>query len=638
MAKQAMNKIGTFNLINKFLGYTARIDSTMVPPGTLVSPSQNVLMNTSGRVASVKGYTLDGASSSVRDSGILSNVDFSNFKGDVRNMRAGFLTSAGNDGKLQYRYVDSSGTINWIDLQTGLSNVRISYAPEYWDNSALVKLLLWVNGSNNIYAWNGAVTELASATSNTVTKSGTKTWAEEGFSATGSISIGGVTATYTGGTTTTTLTGVSVDFSASAAGSIIHQQYVTTALSSMTSILPTFGPTIIGCGRTNQVYLGSSNSNSLYISKVNNYKDYSFSTPTRLVGEGNLIPLDYPPTAFMPLEVHNKTHAYDMYISEGESTWSVLRSVLSSDLASESIERIRLKVAPLAGSQSNRLTTKMKNQIMFVDYSNTAQYLGYTSFQYVPVIQDFSWPIIDDMKSYDFTDGSAFWYRNYAFIAVPKEGLIRIYNMTDQTQESYSSWNPVENVERQPWFWEAPIHYPISGFYTVDGEIYGHSYTTSESYKLFDGGTFNGQNITANATFGFTDLGDRTQSKRSSKLWAEGYIKQNTLLNANIIGDLDTFEAKNTVVYDGSDMTIVAYGGDGNSLGKNPLGSNPLGGSNYISNALFAWFRGIKTYNREPYYLEQISFTSSGPDQQWELLSFGTNATMTTEGNNNITQ
>jgi hypothetical protein len=45
----------------------------------------------------------------------------------------------------------------------------------------------------------------------------------------------------------------------------------------------------------------------------------------------------------------------------------------------------------------------------------------------------------------------------------------------------------MEDVTKQPWFWEAPVTYPISGFYVVNGELYGHSYTTSESYKLFTG-------------------------------------------------------------------------------------------------------------------------------------------------------
>lgn len=640
-AKSAEHKIGDYGLIDKFLGYNARGDKTTLPVGTLISPSQNVVINTSGRIAHVRGYALDGVGSTTPDSGILSNFDFINFKGDTRNLRAGFLTSAGNDGKLQYRYLTGS-TVNWVTLKSSLTNVRISYT-EYWDNTALVKLVTWVDGSNNVYQWNGSVTTFASATSTTVTKQGTNTWAQEGFSATGSIVIGGVTATYSGGTGTTTLTGVSVDFSASTVGSIIHQDVVTTSLSSITGILSTFGPTVIGCGRRNQVYYGASNSNVLYISKVNNYADVSFTSPVRVVGEGALIPLDSAPTKFIPLESRTDTNAYDMYISEGLGTWAVIRATLSADLTKETLEHIRMKVAPLQGALSERLATKMKNHIMFVGNDKVANFLGYISYQYVPETVDFSFPIIDDMSAYDFTDASIYYNQNYAYITIPKSGLIRIFNMTDQTKQSTGSVRAEEGVdpasEGQNWFWEAPVTYPISGFYfTPDKGLCGHSYTSSESYKLFTGGSFNGQNIVTNATLSCDDKGDRTQTKASDEVFVEGYIKQNTILPVTVSGDLDAFATSQTRNIDGSDTTIVAYGGGSHSLGTKPLGSAPLGGADTITSILPAWFHCVKTYPEVPFYLESLSFGTNGIDLDWQLIAMGTNARVTNEGNNSITE
>ncbi len=637
-SKAANHKAGSYQLVSDFKWYNAREDQTKQAPNVMVSPSQNVVLKTAGRVALVKGYTLDGAASSTADSGILSNTDFTNFKGDVRNMRAGFLTSAGSDGKLQYRFESSSNVVSWVNLKTALTNVRLSFA-EYWDNSALVKLLLWVDGTNNVFAWNGAVTTFASATATTLTKQGTNTWAQEGFSSSGTLVLGGVVASYTSGATTTTLLGVSYNYSGTTVGSPIHQEVVTTPLSSMTSISTTFGPTVIGCGRRNQVYLGASNSNLLYISKVNDYTNYAFTSPTRVVGEGALIPLDSPPTGFLAQESQSSTDAYDLYISEGVSTWAVIRATLSSDLTKETLEHIRLKLSEKQGAQSGRLMGKMKNHIMFVGYDNTACFLGYLSYKFVPTIVDFSWPIIDDMNSYDFTDASIFYYRNYVYIAIPQHGLVRIYNMTDQTAEQFSGAKALEDVTQQPWGWEAPVGYPISGFYVVNGEIYGHSFTTSESYKLFDGGSFNGQQITANATFAYDDKGDRTQSKGCNEIWVEGYIKQNTELSATVAGDLDAFMNSQTVVIDGNDATTVAFGGGGNSLGDSPLGVQTLGGSTTVTSGdvLPAWFHVAKTFPQVPFYLQQLSFTTQGVDLQWELICFGTNSLLTVEGNNSIT-
>lgn len=767
-SKEARNKEGSYALIQKFPGYHAREDKTMLDPSYMVSPSQNVVIKTSGRISLVKGYTLDGSGSTIADSGILSSYDFTNFKGDVRNMRAGFLTSAANDGKLQYRYVASGlTTVNWVDLMTSLTNVRLAFT-SYWDNSALVRLMLWVDGSNNVYAWNGAVTTVASATANkainitgssasltaysaptgtasviqgsngavgtsllayvglttqptngqtlilninatpisiqfvsvigaaagnvligvdlsttmtnllgllnapgttnanqvalsganqtiiaystyasvlnTLTKQdSTKTWAQEGFAQTGgsrAVTVGGVSYTYSGGEYSTTLVGVSADLSATVAGAIVHQTPVTTALSAMSAILSTFGPTVIGCGRRNQVYLGSNLSSQIYISKVNSYTDYTFTSPTRVVGEGALIPLDAPPTVFIPMEVRTDTSAYDMYISQGTDNWSIIRATLSSDLTKETLENIRMKVAPLQGAKSARLATKMKNHIMFVGNDNVADFLGYLSYEYVPELVDFSYPIIDDMVGYDFTDASIFYHRNYVYIAVPKSGLIRVYNMTNQQKEDTSSIRGIEDVDvaNQPWFWEAPITYPVSGFYVVSGELYGHSYVSSESYKLFTTGQFNGQQIEANATFSYDAKGDRTQTKLGSELWVDGYLAQNTILNGVVAGDLDSFRTEQNVTINGNDSTIVGYGSGAHALGKNTLGSSPLGGAQTLSGALPAYFHVAKEYPPLSFYLEQITFYTKGLDLAWELLSFGTNADFTAEGNNDITQ
>lgn len=636
LSKEANNKVGEYQLNQRFSGYQARQDQTTITPDILVSPSRNVLVGTSGRVGTVKGYTLDGQSSATIDSGILSNYDFDNFKGDRRNMRAGFLTTGGSDGKLQFRYVNGDDTITWKDLKTGMTTVRLCFC-DYWDNSALIKYVLWVDGSNNVFSWNGAVTTILSTTAVTVTKEGTNTWQQEGFTATGSININGTVFTYTGGYTTTTLTGL-VAVPVVTVGTETHQEPRTTTLASMTAILSTFGPSIIGCGRLNQVYLGSSSSNNLYISKVNDYTNYTVTSPTRVVGEGAIIPLDSPPNKFIAQEVRNEDNAYDMYVSVGKNSWSVIRATLSSDLTKETLENIRLKTSPLQASMSERLCTKMKNQIMFIGNDNVAMFLGYTSDQFVPVIVDFSYPIINDMNSYDFTDGSIFYHRNYVYVAVPQHGITRIYNMTNQTQQQtqYS----VESVDKQPWFWEAPIGYPLSGFYVVDGEIYGHSFTSSESYKIFNGGTFNGQDLDANATFAFDDKGDRSQSKGSNQIWVEGYIKQNTTITCTVTGDLDSFATSQTVTIDGSNSQYVALGSGAGALGKNPLGSQPLGGTDTLltpEDLLPAWFHVVKTYPQVPFWLEQVSFTSKGTDYQWELITWGTNSRFTPEGNNFIT-
>lgn len=659
ITKEAVNKVGEYTLQSKFPGYNARQDRTTLDPSFMVSPSQNVLVGTSGRIGSVKGFKVDGQSSMVINSGILSNYDFVNYKGDYRNLRAGFLSNAGNDGKLQFRYKDANSVVTWIDLLKNLTTVRFDFC-DYWDNTSLIKNVLFVDGLGTLYQWAGAVTTLASATTTTVTKQGTNTWAQEGFSPTGTISINGLTATYTGGSATTTLTGVSIDFTVEPAGSVVFQPPIAYTVSSFTGMGATFNPYIIGCGRTNQVYLGAADSNVLYISKVNDFTDYSFTTPTRIAGEGAEVVLDDVPRAFVPQEVtanDGGTTAYDMWISEGLNNWGIIRMTLNgtdpnTTAAYEVVQHIRLKVSQLQAAQSARLVSKMKNHIMYIANDNTANFIGYISYEYIPTIVDFGYPVIEDFNTYNFTDGQIFYFKNYAFVSVPKDGLIRMYNMTDQTKDSFSQYKAIEDVTQMPWFWECPITYPISGFYEVDGEIYGHGYTTSESYKLFTGNNFNGQDIESAAVFAYDSMGDRTQTKGSNEIWVDGYIQQNTEMQVNVKGDVDACSTTQVTTINGSDIATVCFPSGGyHSLGQVSLGSQPLGGIyqgqfstqgkqtiDRSVSELPAYFHAIKTYLQVPYYLEQIYFYTKGVDLAWEIISFGTNKKFTTEGNNAITE
>jgi hypothetical protein len=356
--------------------------------------------------------------------------------------------------------------------------------------------------------------------------------------------------------------------------------------------------------------------------------------------------------AFVPFEdrADASGETSDLYISQGLNTWGYLSMKLSPTFdssgvlqaTSETIKYIRLKQTPLQGALSSRLVAKMKNHIVFLGHDNVLNFFGWISFEQVPETIDFSYPIIDDMNSYDFTDASIFYHKNYIYVTVPKSGLVRIYNMTDQTkQTTMSTYHPYEDVDvaSQPWFWEAPITYPVSGFYvTADKGLCMHSYTTSESYQAFTGGSLNGQQIDCAAVFSYDDKGDRTQSKMSDEIFVEGYMKQNTLLNVTVTGDLDAEANPQTVTIDGSDNSIVAYGSGAHSLGTTPLGSEPLGGANTNTSTRPSLFHVSKTLAQDSYYLESVSFATKGIDLAWELITFGTRSKFTNEGNNDITQ
>lgn len=601
-----------YDVVSQFkIGYRNREDITNLPPGVLIIGSQNVLTNVSERVQIRQGYSLDGAVSSVIGP-VLASFDWLTKINGERHLRAGSLTTAGNDGKLQYRYEASDGTVTWRDLTTNLTTVAYNFTT-FWDTTESLRVALFVNGTSNVYEWNGAITTLASATANTITKNGTDTWNDTGFYTTANkkVVINGTEYTYTAGEGTTTLTGVTPDPSAEAVDSIIHQQVVTTANGSMTDIPSTFKNGLI---RTlnNQVFIGSLTSSALYISKVNDYTDFSQSTP-RQSGEGAVLILDANMVGMEPQESY-------MYVTCGQDLWYNVNFELQTSTVGVTYEQVNalpLKTGRQQAAFSQAFLSHMKNDVIVLTQEVTVDTFGRIETSLAtPQTTNISDPIKLDIDSYDFTDGSIFYYRYYIYVAVPKEGLIRVFNLATRS-------------------WEAPQNIPVSRFYIVDGELYGHSYSTFESYKLFTGYAdrvypgFAGFPISANWVFSYQNYGSRSSFKKATKAYVEGYIDANTTLMFTLTYELDGCATTKTFSLDGSDNQFVCINAVEGSLGKVSLGKNPLGGiltpGNHPGSAasLPPKFRWFPTFHNTDFFECSFSFSVLGTSQRAELLGFG---------------
>lgn len=609
------SKSREFDLISSYnLGYRSREDITNLPPQTLVTGSQNVLTNVSGRIGARRGYTLDGAAA---DSGypIISSFDYEMHNGSTRHVRVPY-SADDQSGTVQLRTIDSVGDVIYRDIAlTTATCVGVNFT-EYWDSTNLQSRLLWVDGAASIHEWTGGVASYASATVNTVTKEGTTSWAEEGFSPTGThdIVINGGTFTATGGWGTTTLTGVTPDPTGFTVGDTIWEAPTVTLNSAMTS-MPLPRNDLISNLR-NQIYVASLLNNQVYVSEVNNYKDYGFTSPTRVVGEGAILTLDGAPTALVPRE-------NAMNLSAGKDQWYTTKFTLSSDLTKEELTVQRLKTTSEQAAQSQALTSKFKNNTVFISFEPILESLGWVDNVFgEPQLTDMSFPIVNDFNAIDFTGGEVRYHRNYIYVSAPRHGLVYIYNMT----------NP-ENK-----YWEAPQVLPVARFSIIDGDLYGHSSLTDETYRLFDGYNDNGNFINSVASFAFNSNGIRFASKGFTEYFVEGYISSNTTLALGLQYDIDGCATSTSFNISGSDTQIVCIGSDDNLLGKKDLGKTPLGANLATSQALPPKFRVIKTFPKVPYYEYQTSFSSSGIDQNWEIIAHGPAWSRTFEGNNAITE
>lgn len=728
-----------FSVVSEFLGYRAKEDVTNLPPGYLVTGSQNVLTTTAGRIGVRQGFTLDGQSEAVI-APILSSYDWNklsigklltgNNPSGERNLKAGFLTSAGNDGKLKVRYVASSGDryngltftagqVYWLDLMTGLTNTYFNFC-EYNELTSNQVRLLFVNGTSNIFEWTGGMTTLASSTSSTITKTGTKTWIQEGFrsapsnalslwgdattvftisntsgntwrytwttvgtnpnitstscpigtsvnitasgftsnnrgiftitaintnyfeitnisgfaesnKAEGSaggitydynynqgsgynILINGTVYNYLGGALTTTITGVTANPTGEPIQSVILQQVETYPNGSVIGAnIPVAFTNDDIAQVNNHIYLGSNSSAVVYMSKINNFLDYTYTTPVRIVGEGFLFVLNANFVAFVAQE-------NTIYFSFGKDFWGQVTFTLSSDLSKEDVAITPLKTSPQQAAKNQSLIDNVQNDVWYISNEPTMASLGRVSgIITTPQIGNVSDPIKNDFDITDFTDGNVKYFRNFVYVSAPKQGLVYVWNI-------------------QKGWWEAPQIMPVSQFAIIGGQLYGHSYQVGETYKLFTGYNDNGNPIDARALFSFQNYGTRSSTKWFDEFFIEGYIQSNTTLNLGIQYEVDGCATQTSFPIVGTNAQIVCLVNSDGSLGKTSLGKHGLGTSSIATtaNAMPPKFRGVKTFNRHDFYEQQTSFSSYGVDYRWEILAFGPLTTRTEFGNNNL--
>lgn len=574
--------------VTQFKGYNSRIDATKLKEGYLVEGSQNVLSTDGENIKIREGYEILGASATALTP-IEASYDWNTHSAVERNLRA-------YDDELE---VLIDGT--WTKLEDGWSAVDFQFA-EWWDTDESQDMLLFVNGGSNIYAWSGAITTIASATANTITKNGASSWGEERFISDGSnydkkITINGTVYTYTGGESTTTLTGVSPDPSSEAADS--------TAIQTVSTISdkPASGKNndLIAV-LDNQLYVGDSTKRTIEISKQNDFNTWSPSSP-RLPGEAAPLTLDSFPKAFIVQEEF-------MYISGGTDDWYKVLFQLSADGTKESVNIKRLKTSSQEAAISQGAVCNIKNNVAFVTQENGVDTLGRLENIDTPRSKPLSDDIKTELQGYDTTNIDTKYYKNNIYIALPTESKVLIYNL-------------------EKGYWEAPQILPVRKLAIIDDVLCGHSNAVPETYKLFTGHNDNTNPINAIAKFSYLQYGDRDRYKSLDEWYSEGYISSNTELKVQLNLDYDGYTSNPEYLILGNDDKITFNPVRTVGLGKSKLGENPLGTTTDEIEDL-AKFRQIDTMVGQDFFEIQPIYSSNQVDANWSVLAFGSNANYST--------
>lgn len=608
--------MGQFQVISQFLGYENKREITNQQPGVLIAGSKNVVSKDGDTVGIRQGYTVLGAENAALTP-ILGSYEF-------QKLRIGQLALRSYDDELEVYFSSNigetgswTGTNQWIRVADGWSAVDFNFASVY-NTTEADDMLLFVNGDSNIYEWSGGIAELASVTASTLTKEGAGSWAERGFFTAGTrqVVINGTTYTYTGGESTTTLTGVTPDPTIAGEGDgDIAVQKVRTNTNKPASGLNNDLIEVLD----NQVYIGSLTNRQIYVSANDDYTDYTFSSP-RTSGQGALLTLDAPPVGF-DVSTDGDGEKF-LRISAGKDFWYQSKFILSADLVNENLNILPLKNSPLQGAIAQSAIGKVKNYTVFVSNEPTLDFLGNIENINTPQSKPISDRVKIDFDGYDFTGGSISphvkYFRNNLYVTVPQESLLLIYN-----------------VEKG--FWEAPWDLPAGRLAIIDGELCLHSNAVPETYKLFQGYNDNNNAINAVARFSYLNYGDRVHKKSHVHTFTEGYIGSSTELTRKILYDYEGSKGTSTETISGGSTTgIIFQAVESGGLGKQSLGKQPLGGGNAQTEV--NKFRVIHNESRQDFFEEVYEYSTNDVDYQWEIIAFGADVTISSNKPVNIKQ
>lgn len=518
--------------------------------------------------------------------------------------------------------VEYNGT--WYTLLSSLTATRYVF-DKWWDNTEKKDRVLFVKGDSDIQHWSGGIATVSSATINTITKTGSTSWQQAGFATnTGAekkIMISGTEYTYTGGESTTILTGVTPNPSAIAANTIAIQSVITASNTPASGFNNDFIKVI-----NNQVYVGSYTSRLCYISKNTNFADYVVPTP-RVAGDPELLTLD---ATLKGIGVRQGKAC----IGYGSGHWAVI-SFNDITVGSTLTQQTKVDVKPVAALQApyaHEFIDTVGDTIVYLAQDQQVRtFTDTVSNLFTSAYPSISQEIATELSAEDFTNGALRCIGEFTYLTAPTVGKAYLY----QVRQALNA-NDQLVTER---LWHSPFIWNLTRVDEINGLIYGFSNANPQVYQLWDTGQWHDdspsdENLPYSCVLALSyRTGGRRQGLISfSKIFSEGYISQGTPLNllinynyqgatTSIIGPVNSIDRPAYLF-----TPTLASLGD-NSLGDEPLGNGGVTETGEDTNTL-PKFKNINSVAPVNCFEYQPVFYSDAPDAQWEILAVGTDATV----------
>ncbi len=592
-------------MVTEWGGYNSARDKTNIAENLMVSGSQNIYKTLSGTLAVRPGQKRRGVANSAQSPCSSKYV---------------WNTSWG----ATYTFVISEETLYviiddiWYELETNLTKTRYIF-DKWWDNTEKKDRVLFVNGTSSMFHWSGGFAEISSTTTNTITKTGSTSWQQSGFSTTSGekeIVINGTTYTYTGGENTTTLTGVLPDPSSEPNGSTVLQKVQVESNTPASDFNIDFIKII-----NNQVYVGSYTSRLCYISSATDFKDYVVPTP-RAPGDPELLTLDATLKGFGVRQ--GRAH-----IGYGASSWAVI-SFSDITVGSTLTQRTNVDVKPVAFGQapySHEFIDNVGDNIIYLDQTQQVRSFGDFNNLFTSGYPSLSQEIATELSNENFTGGSLSCVGEYMYLSAPASG--KTYIKQEKTMVDEGGQVVAER------FWFSPFTWNITGVADLNGVLIGFSNANPQIYELWNTGQWFDDSPSDEPlpykcvlTLGYRSNNRRQGLQNFDKLFTEGYIAPGTELECIINYDFNgATEVKRDFINSINRPTTIFTSSSASSFGDSSFGEESFGTSE--DENILPKFKNITYLSEINCFEYQPTLVSDSVNARWELLALATNAQKT---------
>lgn len=435
------------------------------------------------------------------------------------------------------------------------------------------------------------------------------------------LTINGTLYAYTGGETTTTLTGVFPDPSAIPVDTVVLQAVVTYPNTPASGFNADFLKVI-----NNQVYVGSYTSVLIYMSQDTNFANFTVPSP-QIAGSPGLFTLD---STAKGIGVRQGNAS----IGFGSNGWAVISfSLVSNNNIITRVNKIDIK--PVAINQAplaHEFIDNVGDNLIYLAQDHQVRSFGDFNNLFVAGYPSLSQDVATELSQETFTGGGLRCIGEFIYVTAPGSG--KTYLRQERTTVDFNGNIVAERL------WHSPFIWNITRIDVINNVIVGFSNVNPQIYQLWGTNQWHDDSpsdeplpYSCVLAFGYRTHKNRADLLSFDKYFSEGYIAEGTPLNLLINYNYDGVTNQAITIVNSTDRPVYTFSstttseqGTG-SLGDSPLGDNPLGDVISSDLTLIPKFKNINSLALINNFEYQPVFYSDTADARWEILAVGDNET-----------